>query len=176
MKFFDTVIPGAFLITIEPVFDERGFFVRTYCREEFSRQGLETDFSQFSLSHNALYGTLRGLHYQAEPYGEVKLVRCIRGAVFDVLVDLRSDSPTHLRWVGYDLSESNLNALYIPKGVAHGFLTLSDSSEIEYQISTAYVPESSRGVRWNDPAFGILWPYPPRIISARDNSFEDFVG
>jgi dTDP-4-dehydrorhamnose 3,5-epimerase len=176
MKFADTVIPRAFLISIDPVVDERGFFARTFCREEFARQGLETCFSQISVSHNTLRGTLRGLHYQAEPHGEVKLVRCIRGAVFDVMVDLRSDSPAYRRWVGYELSENNRNALYIPNSVAHGFLTLSDSSELEYLISTPYVPESSRGVRWNDPAFGILWPGHPRVISARDKSFEDFVG
>lgn len=174
MRFVDTELSDVFLVEIEPAIDERGFFARTFCREEFASHGLETDFSQISLSHSTLRGTLRGLHYQAEPYGEVKVVRCIRGAVFDVVVDLRPNSPTYRRWVGRELSETNHSALYIPKGLAHGFLTLTDSSELEYQITVAYVPASARGVRWNDPAFGIVWPQMPKVMSMRDQGFEDF--
>jgi dTDP-4-dehydrorhamnose 3,5-epimerase len=175
LRFIETEISGAFLVEIDPVHDDRGFFARTFCREEFSRHGLETEFPQISLSHNTRRGTLRGLHYQAEPYAEVKVVRCVRGSVFDVVVDLRPRSPTYCRWVGRELSEANHSAFYIPKGVAHGFFTLSDASELEYQISTSYMSASARGVRWNDPAFGIVWPEVPRVMSARDQSYEDFV-
>ena len=175
MKFIPTELSGAFLVDIEPVVDERGFFARTFCREEFARQGLEANFLQTSLSSNIRRGTLRGMHYQAAPYEEVKLIRCVRGAVFDVIVDLRPDSATYRRWVGYELSESNHRALYVPKGMAHGFLTLTDSTELEYHISVAYVPESARGVRWDDPTLGIVWPDVPTVMSARDRNFGDFV-
>ena len=174
MRFIEIEVPGAFLVEIEPVIDERGFFARTFCGEEFARHGLEAKFSQVSLSYNSRRGILRGLHYQAEPHAEVKLVRCIKGAVFDVIVDLRPRSRTYCHWVGQELSEDNHSAFYIPEGVAHGFLTLSEASELEYQISVPYVPDSARGVRWNDPAFGIKWPDVPKVISARDRSFEDF--
>jgi dTDP-4-dehydrorhamnose 3,5-epimerase len=174
LRFIDVEVPGAFLVEIEPVLDERGFFARTFCCEEFARHGLEAKFSQISLSHNSRRCTLRGLHFQAEPHAEVKLVRCVRGTVFDVIVDLRRHSPTYCRWVGRELSEDNHAAFYIPEGVAHGFLTLSDISEVEYQISVSYSPESARGVRWNDPAFRIKWPQVPKVISARDQGFADF--
>jgi dTDP-4-dehydrorhamnose 3,5-epimerase len=174
LRFIEIEVPGAFLVEIEPVIDERGFFARSFCREEFARHGLEASFSQVSLSYNNRRCILRGLHYQAKPHGEVKVVRCVRGAVFDVIVDLRHHSRTYCRWFGQELSEDNHKALYIPEGVAHGFLTLTDTSEVEYQISVPYAPESARGVRWNDPAFGIKWPDVPKVVSTRDQGFEDF--
>lgn len=174
MKFAESTIPGAYVIDIEPVADERGFFARTFCRTEFDREGLETGFEQTSLSRNKRRGTLRGMHYQAEPHGEVKLVRCSRGRIHDVIVDLRSDSPAYCRWFGVELSEGSCRALYIPRGVAHGFITLEDNAEVTYAISTAFRAESARGVRWNDPAFAIEWPTAPAVMSARDAGYENF--
>lgn len=174
MKFAEAAIPGAFVIDIEPIADERGFFARTFCRTEFGLRGLETGFEQTSLSRNARRGTLRGMHYQAEPHGEVKLVRCSRGRICDVIVDLRPDSPAYCRWVSVELSEHNCRALYVPRGVAHGFVTLEDNAEVTYAISTAFRAESARGVRWDDPAFAIEWPLAPVVLSARDAGYEDF--
>jgi dTDP-4-dehydrorhamnose 3,5-epimerase len=175
MLFADAGLPGAYVIEIEPVVDERGFFARTFCQKELATAGLETKMVQSSLSYNKQKGTLRGMHYQAEPNAEVKIVRCIRGMVFDVIVDLRPTSPSYCRWTGVELSAENHRALYIPKGFAHGFLTLSDDTELEYHISTSYIADSARGVRWNDPAFGIKWPDAPRVMSSRDQDFPDYV-
>jgi dTDP-4-dehydrorhamnose 3,5-epimerase len=172
----ETRLAGAFVIEIEPLRDERGFFARTFDRELFEQQGLAGDVIQSSVSFNDRAGTLRGMHYQAEPHGEEKLVRCTRGAVLDVIVDLRPESPTYCEWLAVELDEHSHRALYIPRGVAHGFQTLVDASELLYQMSTPYVPGAGRGVRWDDPAFGVEWPEPPagRIMSERDRTYPDF--
>jgi len=169
MIFRETSLTGAFVIDIEKREDARGFFARTWCRREFEANGLDTRIVQCSVSFNARRGTLRGLHYQAPPYEEVKLVRCTKGGVYDVIVDVRAASRTFLRWLGVELTAGNGRMLYVPKGFAHGFQTLVDETEIFYQISEYYTPEAQRGLRWDDPALGIEWPETPeRIISERD--------
>lgn len=173
-----TALPGAYLIEPARVTDKRGHFARTYDAEAFSAAGLDPRIAQCSASFNVHEGTLRGLHYQAAPHGEAKLVRCTRGAIFDVAVDLRPDSPTYLRWQAFELSADNGRAFFIPTGCAHGFQTLADGTEILYQISVPYVPGVGRGVRWDDPAFGIRWPDPPahgRTMSPRDAAYPDLV-
>jgi dTDP-4-dehydrorhamnose 3,5-epimerase len=172
----ETPLTGAFVVEVEPRRDERGFFARTYDREQFAAHGLAAEIDQVSVSYNVRAGTLRGMHYQADPHGEEKLVRCVRGAIHDVIVDLRPDSPTFRAWFGIDLDAESRRALYIPKGMAHGFQTLADGAEVLYQISTPYVPDASRGVRWDDDAFGIRWPDPAggRVISERDRTYPDF--
>jgi dTDP-4-dehydrorhamnose 3,5-epimerase len=174
MRFVETPLAGAFVIEIEPHQDERGLFARTFCRDEFVAVGLPGDFVQASVSHNLRRGTLRGLHYQAAPHEEPKLVRCTRGAIHDVIVDLRRGSTTHCRWFAVELSAENRRALYVPPGFAHGFQTLVDDTEILYQMAVAYVPELARGVRWDDRAFGIAWPIAPPFMSARDASYPDY--
>ena len=171
MIFTSTALAGVWEVRPELVEDERGAFARVSCNEEFAAHGLPAAWSQCSLSWNPRSGTLRGMHYQAEPYGEHKLVRCTRGRIFDVAVDLRQDSPTRFGWHGLELSAINRAALYIPPGVAHGFLTLEDESEVFYQIREPYQPGYGRGVRWDDPAFGIAWPRNPVCISYRDASY-----
>jgi dTDP-4-dehydrorhamnose 3,5-epimerase len=168
MRFADTGLEGAFLIEPERLQDERGYFARLYCEREFSARGLETRFVQCSTSFNRRRGTLRGLHYQAPPHEEAKTVRCTRGAIYDVIVDLRGDSRTYRSWYGVELSAENGCVLYVPKGFAHGFQTLLDDSEVFYQISEFYVPEAARTARWDDPAVGIRWPFTPTVMSARD--------
>lgn len=171
MIFHETAVAGAWRIEPERVEDDRGFFARTWCRREFAASGLNPDLSQCSVSWNRRAGTLRGLHYQAAPHVEAKLVRCTRGALFDVVLDLRHGSPTEGRWASAELTADNRRLLYIPEGCAHGFLTLVDDTEVFYQISADYHPESSRGLRWDDPAAGIDWPAVPRVISARDEGW-----
>lgn len=168
MRFIETPIGGAFVIEIEPACDERGFFARTFCEDEFRAHGLRSDMAQCSVSFNDRRGTLRGMHYQTAPHEEAKLVRCTMGAIHDVVLDLRPDSPTRHRSYGNKLTADNRRMLYVPEGCAHGFITLSDNAEVFYQISTVYAPAASRGVRWNDPAFSIVWPIEPVIISDRD--------
>ena len=171
MIFRETEIRGCYVVEPEPVEDERGFFARTFCADEFRRRGLNPVVAQSSISYNASVGVLRGLHYQATPHEEAKLVRCSRGRVFDVAVDLREGSATYGRWCAQELSDTNRLAFYIPEGCAHGFLTLERSSELTYQISTPYHPESSRGVRWDDRSLAIRWPEVPVLtISDRDRS------
>lgn len=169
-------LDGAIVIDVEARPDPRGLFARTFCRDEFRAHGLCTEFVQCNTAWNARRGTLRGMHYQAAPRGEIKLVRCTRGAVFDVIIDLRPDSPTFRRWAGVELSADNRRALYIPDGFAHGLQTLTDDTEVFYQMSEVYVPELARGVRWNDPAFGIDWPIDPPVLSERDAACPDFLG
>jgi dTDP-4-dehydrorhamnose 3,5-epimerase len=176
MKITSLPLPGAFLVEPEPIVDERGFFARSYCREEFAARGLNPMLVQCSMSFNERCGTLRGMHYQTKPHEEAKLVRCTRGAIFDVVIDLRPDSPTFKRWAGIELNAENRLALYIPEGCAHGFLTRADASEVFYQMSVVYHPECAAGVRWNDPAFAVDWPDEVRFISERDRSFADFSG
>jgi dTDP-4-dehydrorhamnose 3,5-epimerase len=154
--------------------DERGFFARSWCEREFRENGLNPKLVQCSISYNERKGTLRGVHYQAPPYPEAKLVRCTKGSLYDVALDLRPDSPSYLRSTGVELTAANHRALYIPEGCAHGFLTLEESTEALYQMSEFYHPERARGVRWNDPAFGIVWPGVAEVISERDRSFPDF--
>lgn len=172
--FTETPLKGVWLIEPELKRDERGFFARTWCRREFAAHGLNPRLAQCSISFNAKKGTLRGLHYQAAPYEEAKLVACIRGAIYDVVVDLRPNSPTYCRWLAVELGDADYRMLYVPEGCAHGFQTLAGDTVVYYQISEFYRPEYARGVRWNDPAFGIKWPGGERIISPRDQSFEDF--
>jgi dTDP-4-dehydrorhamnose 3,5-epimerase len=174
MIFHKTELEGAFVIDPQRLEDERGFFARTWCADEFRAHDLNTSLVQCNISFNTKRGTLRGMHYQAAPNEEAKLVRCTRGAIYDVIIDLRSGSPTFKRWLGVELTEDNYRMLYIPEGFAHGFLTMADASEVFYQMSQVYVPESARGVRWDDPAFGVRWPATPSIISAKDAQFPDF--
>jgi dTDP-4-dehydrorhamnose 3,5-epimerase len=167
-------LAGAFIVEAERLDDERGFFARTFCRDEFAAHGLNPAVVQCSVSFNHREGTLRGMHYQRKPHEEAKLVRCTLGAIRDVILDLRAGSPTFRQWAAVDLTAANRRSLYIPEGVAHGFLTLADASEVFYQISEAFHPECSAGVRWDDPAFGIEWPAPVRVISERDRGYPDF--
>ena len=171
MIFHRAKISGAYWIEPVPAVDERGFFARTWCRQEFAEQGLDVSLAQCSISFNKQRGTLRGLHLQAAPHDETKLVRCTRGAIYDVLLDLRPESATFTHWQSFELTADNRHSLHVPKGVAHGFLTLTDDCEVSYQISTVYHAPASTGVRWNDPAFGIEWPEQPQVISDRDASF-----
>jgi len=174
MIFHDTKLAGVFDIEIEPNTDERGFFARSWCIKEFKNEGLNPNVTQCNISFNHRCGTLRGLHYQDPPYSEAKLVRCTRGQIYDVAVDLRSDSPTFRQWVSVLLTAENRRMLYIPEGCAHGFLTMEDDTEVFYQMSEFYVPGVGRGVRWNDSAFGIVWPAPVQVISERDRTYPDF--
>jgi dTDP-4-dehydrorhamnose 3,5-epimerase len=175
MIFRETPIAGAYLIELESLVDERGSFARTFAVDEFAAHGLETRVVQCNTSVSVRAGTLRGMHYQVPPRAEAKLVRCVRGAIFDVVVDLRADSPTYCDWYGAELSASNGRMLFIPVGLAHGFQTLEDDTEVLYQMSEEHSPEHARGVRWDDPAFGIDWPEAPeRTISARDREYADF--
>lgn len=174
MRFEATPLAGAWLLWPERALDERGFFARTWCRRELAERGLDVEIAQCSVSFNHRRGTVRGLHYQAAPHEEVKLVRVTRGAVFDVIVDLRPGSPTLGHHASFVLSAEEGNQLYIPKGLAHGFQTLEDATEISYQISTPYAPEAARGVRWDDPTLAIAWPEPATVISEKDLSLPFF--
>ena len=174
MRFTETSLPGAWIVEPERLEDERGFFARTFCRREFRDRGLEPDLVQCSVSYNRRSGTLRGMHYQAAPHAEGKLVRCTAGAAWDVILDLRPDSPSYLRHAALRLDADNRLGLYVPPGVAHGFLTLADDSELLYQMSVYFEPDAARGVRWDDPAFGIEWPGKPTRISERDAGYPDF--
>ena len=174
MRFVETKLGGAYVIEPERHSDERGFFGRTFCQQEFQKHELNPCVAQCSVSFNKKKGTLRGMHFQVAPHQEAKLVRCTMGSIFDVIVDLRPDSPTFKQYFSANLSAENRRALYVPEGFAHGFQTLEDNSEVFYQISEFYVPECARGVRWNDPAFAIQWPDDERIILDRDQSYPDF--
>jgi dTDP-4-dehydrorhamnose 3,5-epimerase len=174
MKFAETRLKGAFIIEPERQEDERGFFARTWCKEEFKRNGLNSRLVQCSISFNKKKGTLRGMHYQVEPHQEAKLVRCTRGSIYDVIIDLRPGSDTFKQWLAVELTSESRKMLYAPEGFAHGFQTLGDNTEVFYQMSELYRPEGAKGVRWDDPAFGILWPEADRIISDRDIAFPDF--
>lgn len=175
MIFTEAPLKGAYRIDMEKHQDERGFFARTWCEREFKELGLTTTMKQCNISFNSKRGTLRGLHYQEIPNGEVKIVRCTKGAIYDVIVDLRQDSHTFTQWFAVELNEENRGMLYIPEGFAHGFQTLSNETEIFYQMSEFFVAQAARGVRWNDPTFGIEWPkVDKRIISDRDRQLPDF--
>ncbi|ESQ88898.1 hypothetical protein ABAC460_14045 [Asticcacaulis sp. AC460] len=175
MRFEATVLPGVMVVAQTPISDDRGAFARTYCRDSFTAAGLDFVPLQESLSKNHARHTLRGMHLQSEPHAEQKLVRCTRGSVFDVAVDLRAESPARGRWVGVELSADNGLALFLPRGVAHGFLTLTDDAEVFYLIDTAYAAGSATGVRWNSPVFNIAWPAIPQVMSDRDAQWPDDV-
>jgi len=168
LKFLPLPLQGAFLIEPDRVEDERGFFARTYCRNEFAARGLNPDLVQCSVSYNRKNGTLRGMHFQKKPHQEDKLVRCTSGSIFDVIVDMRENSPTCRQWTGVELSAASRASLYVPKGFAHGFITLEDDTEVFYQISEFFHPESAQGIRWDDPAIGIDWARRPSVISEKD--------
>jgi dTDP-4-dehydrorhamnose 3,5-epimerase len=176
MIFAATGLEDAWLIDIEPRADERGFFARTWCRQELTTHGLDTEIAQESISFNRHRGTVRGLHFQRRPHEETKIIRCTRGAIFDVIVDLRRHSPTYLRWQGFELTAENRRAVYVPKGFAHGFQTVIDNAEIAYQISAFYAPEAAAGYRYDDAAFGIAWPLPVTVIGERDLGWPAFAG
>ncbi|HRX80928.1 MAG TPA: dTDP-4-dehydrorhamnose 3,5-epimerase [Pirellulaceae bacterium] len=175
MRFQKTKLDGVYLVEPERAEDERGFFARTWCSREAAELSLQRTWVQSSVSFNKRKGTLRGMHYQVAPHAETKLVRCTRGSVFDVVVDLRCGSSTYCQWCGFELSAENGRQLYIPADCAHGFLTLCDDSELCYEISEFYQPGSSTGVRWDDVAFGIDWPAPVKVINPRDATFPPFV-
>jgi dTDP-4-dehydrorhamnose 3,5-epimerase len=175
MKFQETKITGVCEIHLEPKHDERGFFARSWCAQEFEKHGLNPKLVQCSISFSTHKGTLRGMHYQAAPYQEAKLVRCTTGAIFDVAIDLRPHSPTFKSWVAAVLTAKLRNMLYVPEGCAHGFLTLEDNTEVFYQMSEVFNLDSARGVRWDDPAFQIAWPAKVEQISERDRNCPDFV-
>jgi dTDP-4-dehydrorhamnose 3,5-epimerase len=174
VQFDPVALEGAWLLRLDPHGDERGFFARVWCASEFARRSLAGGLQQCSLSYTRHARTIRGMHYQAAPREEAKIVRCVRGAVFDVLLDLRPASRTFHQWIGQELTADNRLAFYVPEGVAHGFQTLTDDTEVLYMIAEQHDPELARGVRWNDPAFGIRWPRPPGLISERDRSYPDF--
>jgi dTDP-4-dehydrorhamnose 3,5-epimerase len=174
MIFQESKVAGAFEISIDPRFDERGFFARSWCQREFDQQGLNSHLVQCNISYNLKKHTMRGMHYQAEPFAETKVVRCVKGSIYDVVIDLRPESPTFKQWSGLTLTAANRQMLYIPEGCAHGFLTLEDQTEVLYQMSELYQADSARGVRWDDPAFRIQWPAIPELMSERDRTYPDF--
>lgn len=176
MIFIETRLKGAYIIELEKVEDERGFFARSWCQKEFETHGLNPNLVQCNISYNKIKGTLRGMHYQVAPYKEAKLVRCTRGAIYDVIIDLRPNSKTFKQWIAEELNAKSHEMLYIPEGFAHGFQTLEDDTEVFYQMSEFYYQEYARGVRWNDPAFSIGWPIKPSIINQKDRFYDLFEG
>ena len=174
MQFTETAIKGAFLVDINKIKDERGFFGRTFCKKEFEDLGLQGNMLQTNMSSNPVKGTLRGLHMQLIPFSESKLVRCTRGTIFDVMVDLRPDSDSYLNWLGFELTATSGRMVYIPEGCAHGYLTLEPDTDVMYQVSQNYTPQAERGFLWNDPAFHIQWPLEPTLISVKDQSHPVF--
>ncbi|HMQ29542.1 MAG TPA: dTDP-4-dehydrorhamnose 3,5-epimerase [Chloroflexaceae bacterium] len=176
MIFTETELKGAYIVDIERREDDRGFFARTWCQQEFEAHGLVARIVQANTSYNKRKGTLRGMHYQNAPFAETKLVRAVRGAIYDVIVDLRPDSPTYRRWIGVELTADNRRALFVPEGFAHGFQTLEDDTDVAYQVSAFYTPGAEGGARYNDPAFDIQWPLPVSVISDKDAAWPDFAG
>ncbi len=175
MRFTETPVVGAWVIDLERREDERGFFARTWCEQEFRERGLHEHLAQCSVSFNHRRGTLRGMHFQTAPHEEAKVVSCPRGRIWDVALDLRRDSPSYCQWFGVELSPENYRALYVPPGCAHGMVTLEDDTLVQYQISVAYVPGHQAAVRWDDPAFGIAWPVTDPFLSERDRALPDYV-
>ena len=175
MKFIESSLKGAYILEFIPVEDERGFFTRTFCSLEFRNLGLNPVIAQSSISYNAKKGTLRGMHFQKSPFEEAKVVSCLKGSIYDVIIDLRINSPTFKNWQGIELNEKNKRSVYIPEGFAHGFLTLTDDSIISYHMSECFNSEAYSGVRYNDKSFNIDWPFEPVIISAKDKFYEDFI-
>lgn len=175
MKFVETGLPGAVIVEIEKLQDERGFFARTWCKKEFEKHGLDVEVAQANVSCNRRKGTLRGMHFQAEPHGETKLVRCTHGAIYDVIIDLRPGSLTYRKWIGVELTADNYRMIFVPKMFAHGFQTLTDDSVLAYQVGQFYTPDSERGIRYDDAAFNIRWPLEVSVISDKDKGYPDFV-
>jgi dTDP-4-dehydrorhamnose 3,5-epimerase len=176
MNFAETELKGAYLVSLQKIEDERGFFARAWCQHEFEEHGLKTNLAQANVSFSKQQGTLRGLHFQRAPYQEAKLIRCTRGSIYDVIVDLRPESPTFKRWFGVELKAGDYKMLYVPEGFAQGLLTLEDNTEIMYPTTEFYTPEAESGVRFDDPAFAIVWPQAVKIVSDKDRSWPDFVG
>ena len=174
MIFTETSLQGAYVVELEPFQDERGFFARAWCQREFREHGLTPVVVQANLSYNKKKSTLRGMHYQVEPYGEAKMVRCVRGRIYDVIIDLRPESPTYRQWFGVELTAENHKMLYVPENFAHGFQTLENDTEVLYQVSQFYTPGAERGIRYDDPAFNIKWPLDVAVISEKDRSWADF--
>jgi dTDP-4-dehydrorhamnose 3,5-epimerase len=175
MKFAPTALKDAVLVQMTPIADERGCFARTFCEREFAEAGLATRFVQANFSSSAKKGTIRGMHYQTRPHAEAKLVRCTKGAIYDVIMDLRPDSPTYLKAQGFHLSEDGHMQLYVPEGFAHGFLTLTDDVSVAYLVSSFYAPGAERGLRWNDPLLRVEWPRPVAVVSEKDTNWPDFM-
>ncbi|MDG1693893.1 MAG: dTDP-4-dehydrorhamnose 3,5-epimerase [Porticoccaceae bacterium] len=174
MNFKETEIQGLYLVDLQQISDDRGFFARAFCKEEFAEIGLESEVLQANMSFSKNAGTLRGMHYQKNPYQETKLIRCIRGSIYDVVIDLRKDSPSYGDWYGVELNDKNRTALMVPKDFAHGFITLQDDTEVMYLVSQSYVPGAEMGIRWNDPRFAISWPVEPTVISSKDAELVNF--
>ncbi len=174
MKFQETKLAGAYIVNLNLLQDDRGFFSRMFCREEFQQHGLVPDVMQGNMSWNKTRGTLRGMHYQHDPYQETKFIRCTRGAIYDVIIDLRKDSTTYQEWIGVELTADNRTALFVPKDFAHGFITLEDNTEVFYLVSQSYQPGSEGGIRWDDPRFNIEWPLKPTCISPKDAAWPDY--
>ena len=174
MRFVETALQGAYVIETEPKEDERGMFARAFCQREFRQRGLKEDVAQCNLSYNISKGTLRGMHYQLPPHAEVKMVRCTRGGIYDVIIDIRRGSSSYLKWFGIELNSRNRRMLYVPEGFAHGYQALDDDSEVFYMVSQFYCPDFERGIRWNDPLFQITWPVAPPRMSPKDASHPDF--
>jgi dTDP-4-dehydrorhamnose 3,5-epimerase len=174
MKFHTTTLNDAVLIDLERRGDDRGFFARTFCVDEFAANGLPTEFVQQNTSYSANKGTLRGMHFQTAPHGEDKLIRCLRGAIVDIIIDLRPDSPTYKKWEAFELDDVNKRQLLVPRGFGHGFQTVSDHVEVTYLVTAKYTPSAEGGVRWNDPAFGITWPLEPTDVSDKDRNWPDY--
>lgn len=174
MIFTETKLKGAYIIDVKRLEDERGFFGRSYCMQEFEMHGLNINVMQANVSYNKKKGTLRGMHMQAAPFGETKLVRCTRGSIYDVIIDMRPDSETFKQWIGVSLNADNYRMLYVPEGFAHGFITLQDNTDVTYQVTQMYVPVAERAYRWDDPAFNIKWPVDPIVISEKDRSHAMF--
>lgn len=175
MIFHETDLKGAFILDIEKIEDHRGFFARGWCQKEFEAHHLVSRVKQANISYNKTKGTLRGMHYQVSPYEETKLVRCTKGAIYDVIIDLRPASPTYAQWIGVELAAGNYKMLYVPENFAHGFITLKDDTEVTYQVSQFYTPGSERGIRWDDPAFSIEWPIEVQVVSDKDKNWPDYV-
>lgn len=176
MHFTETKLKGAFILDLNRLEDDRGFFARTFCKDELEAHNLISDVVQANMSWNPKKGTLRGMHYQVDPYQETKLVRCTQGALYDVIIDLRTDSPTYGEWVGVELTAENRRALFVPRDFAHGFVTLEDNTEAFYMVSQSYTPGAESGIRWNDPQFAIEWPIEPTLVSEKDASWDDYKG
>jgi dTDP-4-dehydrorhamnose 3,5-epimerase len=174
MKFTELPLKGAFLVEINKIFDERGFFGRAWCRNEFAEHGLRSDIKQINTSLSLKKGTVRGIHYQVDPYQESKFIRCTRGRIYDVIVDLRPGSLTFMQWCGNELTEDNHQMVYVPENFGHAFISLEDNSEVYYLVSEFYTPGAERGIRWNDPAINIRWPIPVEMVSEKDSSHPDF--
>ncbi|MBA7705193.1 dTDP-4-dehydrorhamnose 3,5-epimerase [subsurface metagenome] len=174
MRFIPTKLNDAYIIEFESIVDNRGFFARTFCEKEFRKKGLTSHFVQCNIAWSNAKSTLRGMHYQIAPHSEVKMVRCTRGAIYDVIIDLRPDSPTYCKWSAVELTPNDNKMLYVPEGFAHGYQTLEPDTEVSYWMSNFYSPDAQRGIRWNDPAFGIHWPIPDPILSEKDLSYPDF--